>query len=109
MKVITWHYRLNRANAVADYLTSTGTTADIVRTIGRGPNDPIASNETREGREQNRRVDITVVAEVRALDQMLFPGVVLFKRDKADLNDQGAVEACDLYRNYWTYRRQVGS
>lgn len=80
---------LSRANAVADYLVATGTDANIVRTLGRGPNDPIASNETKEGREQNRRVDITVIAEPRALDKMLFPGAILFKRDKADINDQG--------------------
>jgi len=80
---------LSRANSVADYLIATGTNADIVRTLGRGPNDPIASNETREGREQNRRVDITVIAEVRALDKMVFPGSVLFKRDSADINDEG--------------------
>jgi len=78
-----------RAVSVADYLIATGTNADIVRTLGRGPNDPIASNETREGREQNRRVDITVIAEVRALDKMVFPGSVLFKRDSADINDEG--------------------
>ncbi|MBT8439634.1 MAG: OmpA family protein [Gammaproteobacteria bacterium] len=80
---------LSRANSVADYLIATGTNADIVRTLGRGPNDPIASNETREGREQNRRVDITVIAEVRALDKMVFPGGILFKRDSADINDEG--------------------
>jgi len=80
---------LSRANSVADYIIATGTNPDIVRTIGRGPNDPIASNETREGRKQNRRVDITVIAEVRALDKMVFPGGVLFKRDSADINDQG--------------------
>ena len=80
---------LSRANAVDDYLVATGTDANIVRTLGRGPNDPIASNETKEGREQNRRVDIMVIAEPRALDKMLFPGAILFKRDKADINDQG--------------------
>jgi outer membrane protein OmpA-like peptidoglycan-associated protein len=80
---------LSRAQSVADYLVSTGGNADKIRTIGRGPNDPIASNETREGQAQNRRVDITVIAEVRALDKMIFPGAVLFKRDSADLNEQG--------------------
>jgi len=87
---------LSRANSVADYLITTGTNADIVRTIGRGPNDPIAPNESREGREQNRRVDIMVIGEVRALDQMLFPGGVLFKRDSADINDEGK-EFLDKY------------
>lgn len=93
---------LSRANSVADYLIATGTNADIVRTIGRGPNDPIASNETREGREKNRRVDITVIAEVRALDKMVFTGAALFKRDSADLNDQ----AKDFLGKHLTARAQ---
>jgi len=80
---------LKRAESVADYLISTGTDADKIRVIGRGPNAPIASNETREGRMQNRRVDILVIAEVRALDTLLFPSVALFARDSADLTQQG--------------------
>ena len=56
-----------RARSVADYLISTGINEDQVRIIGRGSNEPIASNDTREGRMQNRRVDILVVAEVRDL------------------------------------------
>jgi outer membrane protein OmpA-like peptidoglycan-associated protein len=93
---------LSRANSVADYLIATGTNADIVRTLGRGPNDPIASNETSEGQEQNRRVDIVVIAELRALDKMVFPGTILFKRDSADLNDQ----AKDFLDKYLTARAQ---
>ncbi len=80
---------LARAESVAEYLIDTGTKADIIRTIGRGPNDPIASNETHKGRAQNRRVDIMVVAELRALDRMVFPGGVLFERDSADVNELG--------------------
>jgi outer membrane protein OmpA-like peptidoglycan-associated protein len=80
---------LKRAEGVADYLISTGANEDQIRVIGRGPNEPIASNETREGRIQNRRVDILVVAEVRALDTLLFPSVALFERKKADLTEQG--------------------
>ena len=93
---------LSRANSVADYLIATGTNADIVTTLGRGPNAPIASNETREGREQNRRVDILVIAELRALDKMVFPGTLLFKRDSADLNDQ----AKEFLNKYLTARAQ---
>jgi len=78
-----------RAKSVADYLISTGVNEDQVRTIGRGPNEPIASNDTREGRMQNRRVDILVVAEVRALDTLIFPSVALFERKSYELTEQG--------------------
>ena len=82
---------LKRAESVADYLVSTGVNADQIRVLGRGSKEPIASNETREGRIQNRRVDILVVAEVRALDALLFPSVALFERKSADLTEQGRV------------------
>jgi len=80
---------LARADSVAEYLIDTGTDPNIVRTIGRGSNDPIASNESHKGRAQNRRVDIMVIAELRALDRMEFPGLVLFARDSAELNELG--------------------
>ena len=80
---------LRRAQSVADYLVSTGTSADSIRVIGRGSREPVASNETREGRIQNRRVDVLIVAEVRALDTMLFPSVALFERLSAELTEQG--------------------
>ena len=80
---------LERAKSVADYLISTGINENQVRVIGRGPKEPIASNETREGRMQNRRVDILVVAEVRALDTLIFPSVALFERKSSELTEQG--------------------
>jgi OOP family OmpA-OmpF porin len=78
-----------RAQAVADYLVSTGVEANKLRVTGRGKNAPIASNETEEGRAQNRRVDIIVVAEPRALDTIRFPSVALFPRRSAEITEQG--------------------
>ena len=80
---------LRRAQSVADYLVSTGTKEDAVRVIGRGSREPIASNDTLEGRMQNRRVDILLVAEVRALDTLLFPSLALFDPKSADLSEAG--------------------
>lgn len=80
---------LKRAESVADYQVSRGVKEDAIRVIGRGSKEPLASNETREGRIQNRRVDILAVAEVRALDTMLFPSVALFERRSGDLSEQG--------------------
>lgn len=45
-----------RARSVAEYLASKGVSASRLKTIGKGESDPIASNDTREGRAQNRRV-----------------------------------------------------
>ncbi|NNL07520.1 MAG: OmpA family protein [Gammaproteobacteria bacterium] len=78
-----------RAKSVAEYLVSTGVNENQIRIIGRGAKEPIAANETREGRMQNRRVDILVVAEVRSLDALIFPSVALFERKSAELTEQG--------------------
>ena len=80
---------LARADSVAEHLIATGANASVIETIGLGPHRPIASNDTREGRIQNRRVDIYVIAEVRALDRMNFPSAALFERDIAELSDEG--------------------
>ena len=80
---------LRRAEAVRDYLVSTGGPAEKLRVVGRGANDPIASNKTDEGRALNRRVEVIVVGEARALDAMLFPSVALFPRRSAELTAQG--------------------
>ncbi len=50
-----------RANAVKAYLVNQGIAAGKVRAEGRGESEPVASNETAEGRARNRRVEVTVV------------------------------------------------
>ena len=47
-----------RANAVVKYLVDNGIDASRLVAIGYGETKPIASNETEEGRVQNRRVEI---------------------------------------------------
>ena len=51
----------NRANAVANYLKLKGVSANRMLIEGKGSKNPIASNSTAAGREQNRRVEITLV------------------------------------------------
>jgi outer membrane protein OmpA-like peptidoglycan-associated protein len=53
-----------RATAVGDYLIMQGVSQDRVSTQGYGPRFPVASNDTREGRQQNRRVELVVSGEV---------------------------------------------
>lgn len=50
-----------RAQAVADYLVSRGVEAGRMTAQGYGMSQPVASNDTDEGREQNRRVELKIV------------------------------------------------
>lgn len=50
-----------RARSVADYLSGHGVNAARIGTRGYGETQPIASNDTEEGRAANRRVEIKVV------------------------------------------------
>lgn len=50
-----------RANSVADILQAGGVGFDRIQVVGRGEEQPIASNLTPEGRAQNRRVEIVVI------------------------------------------------
>ena len=47
-----------RAQSVADYLSAGGIKASNMTVSGRGESEPVADNSTREGRMQNRRVEI---------------------------------------------------
>ncbi len=49
-----------RAEAVKAYLVSQGANASRIEATGYGPDQPIASNKTAEGRQQNRRVEFTL-------------------------------------------------
>jgi general secretion pathway protein A len=50
-----------RANSIKSYLTGKGVNSSNLTAQGLGPKNPIASNDTLEGREQNRRVEIELL------------------------------------------------
>jgi outer membrane protein OmpA-like peptidoglycan-associated protein len=53
-----------RANAVEEYLIQQGLDAGSVTAEGFGPANPVASNDTPQGRQQNRRVEIIISGKV---------------------------------------------
>jgi outer membrane protein OmpA-like peptidoglycan-associated protein len=54
----------NRGGAVRDYLTQEGMASGSVTSKGFGKAQPVATNDTAEGRQQNRRVEIVISGEV---------------------------------------------
>ncbi len=53
-----------RSAAVSDYLAQQGMSAGSLSTKGFGKTLPVASNETAEGRQQNRRVELVISGDV---------------------------------------------
>jgi len=49
---------LQRAETVRDYLAARGVPGSQMTVAGRGSREPLASNDTEQGRERNRRVEI---------------------------------------------------
>lgn len=52
----------NRAKAVREYLLQKGIAATRIRTKGYGATQPLSDNNTEEGRAQNRRTEIKIIA-----------------------------------------------
>lgn len=59
-----YNYNLSnrRANSVANYLAAQGIDQNRLLVEGRGPDQPVASNDTAAGREQDRRVELRIIA-----------------------------------------------
>ena len=61
-----------RAQAVRDYLVKKGVSPEHMTAHGYGPDQPIADNKTKEGRDKNRRVEFNITFE-----QVTYETVVL--------------------------------
>lgn len=58
-----------RAESVKDYLVSKGLKVNRFKTSGLGIADPIATNDTPEGRSQNRRVEFAITANEKMVQE----------------------------------------
>lgn len=54
---------LRRANSVVKVLIDAGMRPENIQTLGLGSSMPVATNKTRAGRTENRRVSIVVITE----------------------------------------------
>ncbi len=54
---------LDRANAVRTYLTTHGIAASRVTAAGYGETQPVADNDTAEGRQKNRRTEVRIISD----------------------------------------------
>ncbi len=50
----------DRAYSVANYLTASGVSASRIQVVAYGESRPVADNNTEYGRQQNRRVELTI-------------------------------------------------
>ena len=53
---------LRRANSAAGHLVTQGVPRDRMTILGKGETEPVASNDTDAGRQQNRRVEVAIYA-----------------------------------------------
>jgi OOP family OmpA-OmpF porin len=51
---------LKRAQAVKNWLVKKGIASNRMKTVGKGQNEPVASNTTDAGRAENRRIEFYV-------------------------------------------------
>jgi outer membrane protein OmpA-like peptidoglycan-associated protein len=58
----------HRATSVRDYLTQAGIPSESVTARGFGKTQPVASNNTSAGRQQNRRVELVISGEIIGTD-----------------------------------------
>jgi outer membrane protein OmpA-like peptidoglycan-associated protein len=59
--VYNWHLSKKRADAVKEYLVSKGVDKSRVAATEFGDTKPLATNDTEEGRQQNRRVELQLL------------------------------------------------
>ncbi|WP_413853442.1 OmpA family protein [Candidatus Ruminimicrobium bovinum] len=58
-----------RAKAVYEFIVANGLKTSGLTYIGFGPNQPVASNDTAEGRAKNRRVELKITANKKLVEQ----------------------------------------
>lgn len=59
-----------RAQSASRYMVSQGLSSDRIQIVGRGEHEPIADNDTDEGRQENRRIEVAIYASPEYIDDL---------------------------------------
>lgn len=59
-----------RAQSASRYMVSQGLSSNRIQIVGRGENEPIATNESDEGRQENRRIEVAIFASPAYVDRL---------------------------------------
>lgn len=76
---------LHRALTVCEYLEKLGVSPQKLVPMGWGEYYPVASNDTPEGKQQNRRVEIVIVPKYKQINKELVEDYKIEKNDGDDL------------------------
>jgi len=86
-----WELSQSRAMAVVRFFLEDGKIAPVrMAAAGYGEYHPVASNETLEGKAQNRRVDLIVVADLEGASEEATPGSKSHRAEGSPETDTGA-------------------
>ncbi len=77
-----------RADAIKDILVKAGFKASLVTAVGKGESDPVADNNTAEGRAKNRRVEFMIMPKVNVSNTVISENLT-FAYKSEDLTDEG--------------------
>ncbi|MFO8098231.1 MAG: OmpA family protein [Salinibacter sp.] len=69
-----------RAQSATDYLAAQGLSPSRITSVGRGETEPVATNDTPEGRQDNRRVEVAIYANEELREQV---------QDRVENNESG--------------------
>lgn len=69
-----WDLSTARAVSVVEFMVEAGFESKNVAAAGYGEHDPVASNDTEEGRQQNRRIEIILVPDLSELPNLTTGG-----------------------------------
>lgn len=59
-----------RAQSASRYMVSQGLSSSRIQIVGRGENEPIAENDSDEGRQENRRIEVAIYASPEYVDRL---------------------------------------
>lgn len=65
-----WDLSERRASSAASYLATQGVARARLRTTGRGETEPVATNDSEAGKQQNRRVEVAIYASEAYRNQL---------------------------------------